>query len=201
MTVCYTVNKGLYINLTNRCSNSCDFCIRQNGDGVYGSDSLWLPREPSADEVIAEIGKYDLSRFDELVFCGYGEPTERADVLAEVAKAVKQMRDIPVRINTNGQGNLINGRDITPDFEGVVDVVSVSLNCANAEDYVKVCHPRYGDAAYGALIEFARLSAKHVKSVILSVVDTTIPPEDIEKCREIAESVGAVLRVRAFEQA
>lgn len=199
MTVCYTVNKGLYINLTNRCSNACEFCIRQNGEGVYGSDSLWLEREPEADEVIECIKKYDLTQFEELVFCGYGEPTERADVLVAVAKAVKQMCDISIRINTNGHGNLINGRDITPDFKGIIDVVSVSLNCANAEDYERICHPRFGIKAYEGLIEFARLCVPQVKSVVLSVVDTTIPNEDIKRCEETAKSIGAVLRVRPFE--
>lgn len=199
MTVCYTVNKGLYINLTNRCSNTCEFCIRQNGEGVYGSDSLWLEREPEADEVIECIKKYDLTQFEELVFCGYGEPTERADVLVAVAKAVKQMCDISIRINTNGHGNLINGRDITPDFKGIIDVVSVSLNCANAEDYERICHPRFGIKAYEGLIEFARLCVPQVKSVVLSVVDTTIPNEDIKRCEETAKSIGAVLRVRPFE--
>ncbi len=199
MTVCYTVNKGLYINLTNRCSNACEFCIRQNGEGVYGSDSLWLEREPEADEVIECIKKYDLTQFEELVFCGYGEPTERADVLVAVAKAVKQMCDISIRINTNGHGNLINGRDITPDFKEIIDVVSVSLNCANAEDYEKICHPRFGIKAYEGLIEFARLCVPQVKSVVLSVVDTTITNEDIKRCEETAKSIGAVLRVRPFE--
>ena len=199
MTICYPVNKGLYINLTNRCSNACEFCIRQNGDGVYGSDSLWLDREPTVSEVIDSIKGYDLSQFDELVFCGYGEPTERAEVLVEVAKAVKAMRDIPIRINTNGHGNLINGRDITPELIGVIDVVSVSLNCACAEDYVRICHPRFGNSAFSGLIDFAALCVGKVPKVVLSVVDTTIPNSDIEKCREIAQSIGAELRVRPFE--
>lgn len=199
MTICYPVNKGLYVNLTNRCSNLCEFCIRQNGDGVYGSDSLWLEREPTANEVIECIKDYDLSTFEELVFCGYGEPTERADVLVEVAKAVKAMYDISIRINTNGHGNLINGRDITPQFEGVIDVVSVSLNCANAEDYVRICHPRFGADAYTGLIDFAALCVGKVPRVVLSVVDTTISDSDIEICRKLALDIGAELRVRPFE--
>lgn len=199
MTVCYAVKNGLYINLTNRCSNSCTFCLRQKGDGVYGSDSLWLEREPTADEVVEVVSRCNLSRFEELVFCGYGEPTERVDTLLEVAAAVKRLRDIPVRINTNGQGNLINGRDVTPEFEGLVDVVSVSLNCASAEEYERVCRPRFGRAAYDAVLEFARLCVKHVKRTVLSVVDTTIPPEDIEKCRALAAGMGAEFRLRPFE--
>ena len=199
MTITYVVKNGLYINLTNRCSNACEFCIRQNGDGVYGSDSLWLEREPEVEEVIAAVSGYDLNSFDEVVFCGYGEPTERADVMIAVATAIKKLAPIHIRLNTNGHGNLIAGRDITPSFKGVIDTVSISLNCANAEDYVKVCHPEFGLAAYDGLIEFARLCKKHVDTVILSVVDTTIPPEDIEICRKLAESIGVTLRVRPFE--
>lgn len=199
MTICYPVNKGLYINLTNRCSNACEFCIRQNGDGVYGSDSLWLEREPTVDEVLEAIKSYDLSQFEELVFCGYGEPTERSAELLEVAKAVKAICDIPIRINTNGHGNLINNKDITEDFTGVIDVVSVSLNCANADDYFKICHPRFGIRSFAALIDFAALCVGRVPKVVLSIVDTTIPDADVEKCKEIALSIGAELKIRPFE--
>lgn len=199
MTITYVVKNGIYINLTNRCSNSCDFCIRQNGEGVYGSDSLWLEREPTVEEVIKDLAKYDLSKYEEVVFCGYGEPTERADDMLSVAKAVKGMEPIHIRLNTNGHGNLIAGKDITPSFKGLIDTVSISLNCANAEDYVKVCHPEFGEKAYEGLLEFARLCKPYVKNVILSVVDTTIPAKDIEKCKGLAESIGVTLRVRPFE--
>lgn len=199
MTITYVVKKGIYINLTNRCSNSCEFCIRQNGDGVYGSDSLWLEHEPEFDEVMAAISKYDLSQFEEVVFCGYGEPTERAALMLEVAAAIKKMAPIHIRVNTNGHGNLIAGRDITPGFSGIIDTVSISLNTANSKDYVKVCHPEFGEKAYDGLIEFARLSKRYVENVILSVVDTTIPPSDIEECARIADSIGVTLRVRPFE--
>lgn len=199
MTISYTVKNGIYINLTNRCSNSCTFCIRQNGDGVYGSDSLWLEREPTAEEVIADLDKYDLDKYDEIVFCGYGEPTECIDTLVSVAKSIKVKSDISIRINTNGHGNLINGKDITSMLEGVVDIISVSLNCANAEDYVALCLPEFGVKAYEGLIEFARLCVPKVKKVVLSVVETTLPDEDIEKCAALADSIGAELRIRPFE--
>ncbi len=199
MTITYVVKNGLYINMTNRCSNSCEFCIRQNGDGVYGSDSLWLDREPSVDEIIADVSKYDLKAFDEVVFCGYGEPTERADDLLKVAAFIKQTAAITIRINTNGHGNLIAGRDITPEFKGLIDIVSISLNFANAEDYNRVCHPVFGSEAYEGLIDFARLCKPYVKEVVLSVVDTTLPDSDIEKCKQIASSIGVTLRIRPFE--
>lgn len=199
MTVTYTTKDGVYINLTNRCSNSCGFCIRNNSDGVYGSGSLWLEREPEAREVIEDLKKYDLSVYGEVVFCGYGEPTERLDTLLEVAAFVKGNYKIPVRLNTNGHGSLINGYDITPRLKGLVDVVSVSLNTANAKDYVKLCKPEFGEEAYDGLIDFSRKCVPCVKTVVLSVVDTTLSAEDVETCRKIAEDVGAVLRIRPFE--
>lgn len=199
MTISYVVKNGIYINLTNRCSNSCKFCIRQNGAGVYGSDSLWLEREPTAEEVIEGLEKYDFNKYDELVFCGYGEPTECIDTLVAVAKWAKSVSDISIRINTNGHGNMINGKDITPMLEGVVDIISVSLNCADAESYAELCIPEFGIKAYDGLIEFARLCVPKVKKVVLSVVETTLPDEDIKKCAKLAESIGAELRVRPFE--
>lgn len=199
MTICYTVSDALYINLTNRCSNACSFCIRNNGDGVYGSDSLWLEREPTVDEVLTAIDGYDLSRFKELVFCGYGEPTERAADLVRIAKTVKVRYGIRIRINTNGQGNLINGKDITGDLVGAVDVISVSLNASTPEEYDAVCHSVYGLSAYNSIVEFAKLCVSRGITTVLSIVDTTVSADAIKRCEDIARSVGAVLRIRAFE--
>ncbi len=199
MTITYVVKNGIYINLTNRCSNACEFCIRQNGDGVYGSDSLWLDREPSLEEVVADLAKYELSEYDEVVFCGYGEPTERIDVLVAVAKYIKSISDVKIRVNTNGHGNMINGKDITPLLADAIDAVSVSLNCANAEDYERICHPEFGIKAYEGLLDFTRRCVPLIKDVVLSVVDTTISDSDMKKCGEIAESIGATLRIRPFE--
>ena len=187
MTITYETGSGLYVNLTNRCTNNCDFCVRTTEDGYYGD--LWLDREPTAD---------DLSKYTEVVFCGYGEPTMRLDVLLAAAKHIKEISDLPTRINTNGLANLYFGRDVTPELEGLIDVVSISLCAASAEEYDSICHSRFGLAAYDGLIEFARLASRYVSKVKMTVVDTTIPPEDIEKCREIARSAGAELRVREF---
>lgn len=195
----YKVGRGVYINLTNRCTNRCDFCIRQNGDGVYGSDTLWLEREPSASEVLEDIKKYDPSSYDEFVFCGYGEPTMRMEVLSSVGRELKKLYGKPVRLNTNGQACLINGRDVTPMLEGAVDIVSISLNAADAEKYDAVCHSVFGPAAFDAILDFARRCAPYVKTVVLSVVDTTLPEADIAVCERLASSVGAVLRVRRFD--
>lgn len=194
--ILYEVGSGLYVNLTNRCTNNCEFCIRVQKDGYYGD--LWLENEPTSDDVIKDLGNFDLSKYSELVFCGYGEPTIRLDVLLDVAKHVRTISDITVRINTNGHANLIYGYDVTPKFEGLIDEVSVSLNTADAKSYQELCHCEFGEDAYAALIEFAALSKRYVKKVVLSVVKTTIPDEDIEKCQMIASNAGVQLKVREY---
>lgn len=196
MTITYEVGSGLYVNTTNRCSNACEFCVRSTVEAFYGN--LWLKREPTADEICDSIFSHDLTKYTELVFCGYGEPTERIDDILEVASRVKSRTDLPIRINTNGQGSMIAGYDITPKMEGLIDVLSISLNTADAESYQAICHSRFGSAAYEGLLDFAKSATKYVPKVLLSVVDTTISPEEIEKCRAIAASCGVALRVREF---
>jgi TatD family-associated radical SAM protein len=113
-----------------------------------------------------------------------------------VCRKVKEKYTVPIRLNTNGQVNLIYGDDMTPLFDGAVDIVSVSLNTANAAEYDRICHSDYGEDAYPALIDFARRVRPFVKQVILTVVRTTISESDIELCRKIADENGVELRVR-----
>lgn len=195
MIITYIHGDGLYVNMTNRCSNACDFCVRSHGDTVYGN--LWLDREPTVEEIKESIFSRDLSAFSEIVFCGYGEPTVRLDDMRDVAKAIREKSDIQIRVNTNGHSDLIAGRDTAPDFEGLFDVVSISLNTSSAENYEKMCLPKY-KGAHKALINFAANVKKYVPLVVLSVVDTTIPKEDIEKCREIAQNLGVEFRLREY---
>ena len=200
MTVTYRVGEGLYVNLTNRCPCACTFCIRQNGDGVYGSDSLWLEREPMTDEVCASIEE-NFGNCRELVFCGYGEPTERLDTLLEVAARFRKAHPaIPVRVNTNGLSDLIAGEPTAHRFKGLVDAVSISLNAPTAEEYAALCRPKFGAAAYPALLKFAEEVKGFVKDVVLTVVGTaSLTSEKEETCRRIAASLGLTLRVRRFE--
>ena len=195
----YPVGRGLYINLTNRCTNRCDFCIRNNGDGVYGSDPLWLAHEPSAAEVLASVAAQDGARYDEFDFCGYGEPTVRLETLVEVGRALKAQYGKPIRLNTNGQANLIHKRNVAPLLTGAVDVVSISMNAATAEKYQAVCHSVFGTAAYDGILEFARRCVPCVQQVVFTVVETTLPDEDIGLCRRTAESIGASFRVRKLD--
>lgn len=198
MTITYELGSSLYVNITNRCSNACTFCVRNKHDTVNGKDNLWLDREPTIDEIKTDFKRRDLSEYDAVVFCGYGEPMMRADVVIEIAKWLKKNHpDIKVRINTNGQANMIYKKDITPQLEGIIDCVSISLNAENAEKYQKLCKSEFGEEAYTGLLEFARLAKRHVPEVVLSVVDI-MKPEEIEQCRKIAEDCGVTFRVREF---
>ena len=201
MTITYQVKQSVYVNLTNRCPCACRFCLRNNGSGVFGSGPLWLEREPTLEEVTASLDGWDYTRFREVVFCGYGEPTERLDVLLAAAEHLKG-RDatLRVRVNTNGLSDLINGKPTAPLFAGKVDCLSISLNTDDAAEYLDLCRPKFGAAAYPALLAFTKEAAAVVPEVVMTVVGE--PVTSIEKqarCRVLAESLGARLRVRPYE--
>ena len=196
MTITYEVGDGLYVNVTNRCTNACEFCVRQTADGTYGE--LWLDREPTKEEILQSVLSRDLDSYSELVFCGYGEPTVRLDDILWVVGEVKKVSAIKIRINTNGHANLIYGCDVTPKLEGLIDFVSVSLNTADAESYVDVCHPDHGKDAFYGLIEFAKKAKQYVPGVAFSVVRGSIPDGDIEKCKKIADENGVALKRREY---
>lgn len=199
MTILYPVSTGLYVNLTNRCPCSCTFCIRQNADHVYDeSEPLWLEHEPTFEEVKEALKKENLENFSELVFCGYGEPTEALDVLLKTAAYVKKEYKIPIRINTNGLGNLINKKDIAPLFKDLIDTVSVSLNSSNPELYEKTVRPVFKEKAFPALLDFSQECKKYVKNVVLTTVHTTISEEDEKQCAALCEKLGVKYRIREY---
>ena len=200
MTITYPVHNGIYVNMTNRCPCACTFCLRKQSDHVYGSDSLWLEREPTVEEVCDSIDTWDLTKYSEVVFCGYGEPTERLNDLLEVAKYIRSKSDIKIRINTNGLADLIAGEKVAHKLEGLIDTVSVSLNATNKEDYFKLVRPKFGIDSYDAMLSFTRECTKYVPNVIMTVVDEVTSKEEQEKSREICESIGAKLRVRPYEK-
>lgn len=191
----YLYGDNLYINLTNKCCNDCTFCLRNSGDGVDGN-VLWLHREPTAEEAIAAAQKLLTPAVTEMVFCGYGEPTYKVAEMVTVAKKAREW-GLKTRLNTNGLGNLVNGRNIVPDLKGAIDVVSVSLNEANAEKYNKVCRSAYGENAYRALKEFTLACAESGIKTVMTVVDV-IPAEDIAVCEKTARECKATLRVRRY---
>ena len=190
---------SVYVNMTNRCPCACTFCLKQTKE-MTESNTLWLKQEPTAEEVIKEFQKYDLDDFKEVVFCGFGEPTERIDDIVQVAGILKlYRRDLPIRINTNGLGNLIHDRDITPLLKGRIDTVSISLNAPDEKEYYELTRNKFGIESYSKMLEFASLCKEYVPYVVLTVVDI-IGEEKIKKCQKICDELGVKLRVREFEE-
>ena len=200
MTILYKVHNNLYVNLTNRCPCACTFCLRQTKENVSGDDSsLWLEHEPSAEEVIAEFSKFDMAEYEEVVFCGFGEPTERLDALLEVAAFVKKEYGKPIRVNTNGLANLIWNEDVTPKFKGLVDTISISLNTPDAKQYQEIVRSKFGEQSYDAMLTFAGNVKNYVPNVVLSTVSTTLTQEEETACAKICENLGVTYRIRPFE--
>ena len=199
MTITYEVENGLYINITNRCSNSCEFCIRKNGDGAYGSDSLWLVREPTVEEIKADLDRRDLSKYSEVVFCGYGEPSYRLREAREIALYLKSKApSLPIRINTNGHSDLIHSEDTAPLYKDAFDTVSISLNTPNRERYVEICHPIFKEESFDALRKFAKNVKNYVQNTMFSVVKETLSESELAECKAIAEECGVTLKVRTY---
>lgn len=190
-TYVYEFSGKHYINLTNRCTNSCTFCIRNHEDGV-GGYHLWLSQEPKAEDVINILEKDK----KDVVFCGFGEPTIKIEELKEIAKFVKSYGG-RVRINTNGHASAFHGRDIAKELEGIVDEVSISLNNSDAQKYNDVCQSVYGKEGYLHMLQFARDCVKYGITVKFSVMDL-IGEENIAKCKKIADEIGAGFRVRTY---
>lgn len=200
MTISYEIGNNLYLNFTNQCPCACTFCIRNHADGAYGSEPLWLDHEPSMEEIFDDLNKRDMTKYSEVVFCGYGEPTCRLEAVIAAANELKSRPNCPVlRINTNGLGDLINERPIAEELCNVIDIISVSLNAGTKDEYMKVTRPKF-ENAWEAMQKFTADCVKTGNSeVVMSVVDV-IPSEQIEASRILAESLGAKLRVREYDE-
>lgn len=199
MVILYEVHNGLYVNMTNKCPCACTFCLRQTKDEMEGSGSLWLEKEPSVEEVKAEFAKFDMNKYEELVFCGFGEPTERLDDVLRVAEFVKENYNIPIRINTNGLGDLINQKNTAPLYEGKIDTVSISLNTPNPKKYFEIVRPKFGEKSFDAMLKFAENVKNYVKKTVLTTVHTTITEDEEKQCRQICDKIGVTYRIRPFE--
>lgn len=196
MTIFYKFDGKMYINITNGCPCKCVFCIRDNADSISGNDSLWLEHEPTMEEIVSAFESFDKTGISEAVFCGYGEPMVRADMVVKTAEYIKAHSDMKLRLNTNGLVKLIH-----PDFDinrlkGLTDSVSISLNAPSAARYNEVTRPSFGENAFGVMLDFAA-AMKEICHTAFTVVDI-ISPEEIEECRAIADKMGIPLRVRAY---
>jgi len=192
--IAYRIRNSLYLNITNRCTNNCSFCAKFEDFTVKGH-YLLLDHEPSALEVLAAVGSG--AGCDEIVFCGYGEPLLRLDLIREVAAELKK-RGFRIRINTDGQANLVHGRNILPELSGLIDSVSVSLNAADAATYARLCNTPYGAAGFQAVCDFLREAGKHIPQVTASAV--TVPGLDIAAVRRLAEALGVEFREREYAE-
>lgn len=190
--ITYRIDNKIYLNLTNRCSNNCEFCVRINDS--YRDYELWLDKEPTADEVISELG--DITGADEVVFCGYGEPLYRMDAIPVICDYVHS-KNKKTRLNTNGQASLIARDGVAEKLAGKIDTVSISLNAATAKGYQAICHSQFGEQAFDSIIEFAVDCKKYIPNVKLSIVDV-VGEEEVNRARILAESIGVKLRVRQY---
>lgn len=192
--IVYILNGKAYVNLTNRCENACSFCIRNTGEGVQGTN-LWLDGDATGSEAIAAFENLSEKIDDEVVFCGFGEPTENMDALKATAKYLKA-NGYKTRLNTNGLGSVSNGRNIVSEL-GDIDVVSVSLNNCSPEKYAEITNSSYGLDAFGYVVDFARECKAAHKEVVFTVVDV-IGEGDVEACRALCEKLDIPLRVRKY---
>lgn len=198
MNIAYIYQNNLYVNLTNRCTNKCEFCIRFTPSGVDKID-LWLEHEPTAKEIKNALIEKNYQSYNEIIFCGYGEPLMRFDTVIETCKFIKETSDCKIRINTNGHANHCAGRDVTPEMKGLVDTISISLNASTAEKYQKICKCEFGEDGFYEMLDFVKKSALYVPNVVLSVVDV-IDKSEIEACRKLAEKIGVKYRVREYSE-
>lgn len=197
MKIFYDLNGTLYVNITNKCPCACTFCIRKNDNTVGDNDSLWLEHEPDIEEIKADFDSVDISRYNEVVFCGYGEPMERPDIIIETAKYIKEKSDLKIRINTNGLVSLIHPSFDLYQMRGLIDSISISLNASDPEKYYLITNSRFGLPSYNSMLNFAIITHSFIPEVMFTVVDV-IGQEEIEACRQRASDIGVPLRVRAF---
>ncbi len=193
--ISYRLDNHLYLNLTNRCTNACVFCVRYKAREFQGKYRLWLESEPTFEEIMKAIN--DPCQYTEIVFCGYGEPLIRLETVKQVAAAIKKAGPTRVRVDTNGHANLFYDRNILPELKGLVDFVSVSLNAQNSEVYDSICNSFFGRAAYAAVIDFIKEAKKYIPLVEATVVG--LPQMiNIDEAKKIADELGVPFRVRPY---
>jgi TatD DNase family protein len=189
----YSIRDRLYVNLTCRCTAHCVFC-RREADPIASGYNLRLKTEPSPDAYLMAIG--DPCRYAEIVFCGFGEPTLRLAELVEISRVLKS-RGARLRLNTNGHGNLIHGRNIIPDISPYLDEISISINAQDAETYLRIVRPDHGKSTFQAVIDFTKACLGAIPIVTLTAVD--IPSIDLSACRRLAQELNVNFRVREYQ--
>lgn len=197
--IVYQLHGKYYLNITNQCPCSCSFCIRKNGKNVGTGDNLWLSHQPTLPEILEAVRTSGIGEKEEVIFCGYGEPTCALEELKGTAAYLKEQYHASIRVNTNGLGCLIHERDIIPELRGLVDQISISLNASDQVRYQEIVHSRYGEQSFDAMLKFASGCQKAGIGTCFTVVDV-IGEEEIRKCRSIAEDLNIPFRVRTYIQ-
>lgn len=194
--IAYPIRNSLYLNITDRCTLECRFCPKHRAQGpVVHEYDLSLDHRPEVEEIITAIG--DPSAYDEIVFCGFGEPTLRFKVLLEVARWIKKHGG-KVRINTDGLANLVNKRNVLPEMQGLVDSLSVSLNAQNEEIYARHCQPAL-PGSWQALLDFLTEAPKYIPEVTATAIDG-LEGVDIQACEKLATERGVTFRRRQLDK-
>jgi len=196
--IIYEFKSALYLNITNRCPADCVFCIKKSWNYKFYNYNLKLSEEnePSTEEIAAELSKYDLSKYKEIVFCGYGEPFMRLDVVKSVCKWLKQNNFYPIRVNTIGYLNLTYNRNVLPEIKDLVDSISVSLNTPDEKQYFQLCRPLYGEKTWQEVLKFIQEAKKYISQVQITFLN--LPNLDIKKCESLAKELGVEYRIREF---
>jgi TatD DNase family protein len=193
--IAYSIRNSLYLGITNRCTLSCVFCPKTHGDLTVKGHTLRLNHEPTIDEIMESIG--EPLGWKEIVFCGYGETTLRLDTMKEVARRLKKLGVRRIRLDTDGLANFVHERDVTPELDGLIDALSVSLNAPDAETYTRICRPSKPGNALEAVKDFIRRAKAHVPEITATAVG--MPNLDVEACRGIAEvDLGVMFRCREY---
>ncbi len=195
--IVYEYAGGLYLNLTNECPCKCAFCIRDKMETLGSASEMWHETQPTFEDIKSALDSFDTSKYSEAVFCGYGEPTCALENLIKTAKYIKEKYGFKIRVNTNGLGNLINKRDITDELCDIADEISISLNAPDAQRYLKITRNDFGIESFDAMLDFTKKCVEKNGNVRMTVVDV-ITDEEIEQCRQIAESIGAKFVSRKY---
>lgn len=215
----------VYINLTNACTNDCVFCLRSQKDDVCGAD-MWHDDNYTLEDIIEQFEGFITSaknskshseehqeeeenlgssplcsdqRLKNVVFCGYGEPFLRKEMMKEFAKYLrKNYPELTIRVNTNGHANAIYRTNVAEEFKGLLDVASVSLNSDNADEYDEICRPKIKNA-YEEVKKFIKACNEAGIKTYASIVTGFDEREiNVENCEKIAHELGAEFRNREF---
>ncbi|GHT36215.1 hypothetical protein AGMMS49593_00480 [Endomicrobiia bacterium] len=192
-TVSYVFEGNLYLNITNRCMMACPYCIKHKWANKFNGSNLKLEREPSHQEVIESIG--DPTKYKEVIFCGYGDSLIDVEAVKKIAKWIKEHKGM-VRINTSGLANRYHSKNILPELEGLVDVISISLNGSNPKEYNKLNRPMFKEESFDEVLKFAKEAKNYIPKVVVTVVE--FPGFDVSKVEKLAKEIGVRFRARPY---